>query len=252
MLLSVGVALGALTLRAGAPRLRRAFTGEAVGAAIVQAVVEGTRWQLAPAYLVMIALVVLALGARAEPDGAARRRLGVVRVAAATLAILVATALPALVPVPRFPAPAGPYPVGTVTFVLEDRAREDAWEPGRPRRLLAQVWYPAEPGAARAQRAPYLPEWRQSGPEIARAFGLPSFFLNHLEHASSHSHEGAGFAPSVGRAPLLIMSHGFRLTRSFSTTTAEALASRGYVVVGIDHTGDAAAVAFPGGGTVVS
>lgn len=56
-------------------------------------------------------------------------------------------ALPGLLPVPPFPTPEGPHVVGTVTFVREDPTREDAEARGRPRRLPAQAFYLADPGA---------------------------------------------------------------------------------------------------------
>jgi dienelactone hydrolase len=87
---------------------------------------------------------------------------------------------------------------------------------------------------------------------MTRRVGLPSFFINHLVYASSHSHENVPFAASLGRAPVLILSAGIRGSYRMSTTTAEALASHGYVVVAVEHTYDAAAVAFPDGSVALT
>jgi predicted dienelactone hydrolase len=245
-LLFLSAALIALTLRMGSLGWRRVLFGVTAFTMGLQALIEGARWQLAPAYVLVAIGVVRVLGP-GTPPRAHSKILSALRIGLSVIALFVAVLLPALIPVPSFPAPGGPYPVGTVTFVLEDRAREDAGEPGRPRRLLAQAWYPADASAARTPRTPYMPDVTRTGPALCRAFGLPPFFLNHLAYALSHSHGNAAFSPSVGRAPLLIMSHGFRFTRTMSTTTAEELASRGYVVVALEHTYDAAAVAFPDG-----
>jgi hypothetical protein len=51
-LLSLAFALFALTFRAGSPRLRRALFGATAGMMALQALVEGARWQLSPAYVV--------------------------------------------------------------------------------------------------------------------------------------------------------------------------------------------------------
>lgn len=245
------VACLVLALRAGSERLRRALFVVTAAAVGLQALVEGARWQLAPAYGLTALGAALALRLGVGPLAGGKVRL-VLRVGGWGLGLLLVVVLPALLPVPSFPAPEGPYPVGTLTFVLEDPTRDDAGAPGRPRRWLAQAFYPAEAGAAAAPRAPYAPGVKQTGPLLARIFRLPSFFLNHLVYASSHSHENAAFAPSVGQAPLLVMSHGYRFTRSVSTTTAEALASQGYVVIALEHTDDAAAVVFPDGSVAVS
>src|SRR5580704_12462286 len=216
----------------------------------VGALVEGARWQLALAYVftaVGVALVVRRGGERR----AGGRLSAVLRVAAAVVAAAACAFLPVAVPVPSFPAPDGPHPVGTVTFLLEDPTREDPQAPGRPRRLMAQAWYPADASAARTPRAPYMAEVKRTGPALSRLAGLPSFFADHLVYALGHAHAGVPFEPSLGRAPLLVFSPGFGVVRTSNTTTAEALASRGYVVVALDHTYDALVVAFPDGSIVL-
>lgn len=251
-LVALAVALLAIGLRVDSLRTRRLLSCAAVAVVILQALLEGARWQLAPAYIitaVLVAALILRRRMAPPPDGKPLRAL---RAALAVAALALAALLPALLPVPSFPAPEGPYPVGTVTFMLQDPAREDAGEPGRGRRLMAQAWYPADAGAASAPWAPYMPDARVVGPALSRLFGLPPFFANHLAYASSHSHASAPFAPSLGRAPLLIFSHGHRFLHSLSTTTVEALASQGYVVVALEHTYDAAAVAFPDGAVALT
>jgi predicted dienelactone hydrolase len=218
---------------------RRLLFGATLAVMLAQALIEGPRWQLFVAYLV--ALVGLLLGLRGDVATPPRSKLrAVLRSALAASTLLLALALPVILPVPSLPPPDGPYPVGTVTFMLEDHARAD-------RRLMVQAWYPAEANAARFPRAPYAPDIARTGPALARALRLPSFFVNHLVYAESHSRLGAPFAPSLAPAPVIIASHGLGAVRTLLTTTAEAMASHGYVVLALDHTGDAAAVAFPDG-----
>jgi dienelactone hydrolase len=116
---------------------------------------------------------------------------------------------------------------------------------------MVQAWYPADTSAAQAPRAPYLPEIARTGPALAHKLGLPPFFLSHLAHARSRSHERAPFASSLGRVPLILFSHGLGGVRAQNTSTFETLASHGYIVVSIDHTDDAAAVVFPNGDLVL-
>ncbi|WP_437576854.1 alpha/beta hydrolase family protein [Sorangium sp. So ce887] len=256
-LLALSGALVALTFRAGSVRTRRVLFGATAGLMGLQALVEGARWQLFPAYIITAACGALVFLRSTAPRAGAkvssiRRVLRALRVALAAAALSVAVILPASLPVPSFPSPEGPHPVGTVRFLLEDPARADEAEPGRPRRLMAQAWYPADASAASAPRARYLPDVVQTGPALSRTFGLPSFFASHLAYASSHSHENVPFAPALDRAPLLVFSHGHRLSSSLNTTTLEALASQGYVVIALEHTYDAAAVVFPDGAVALS
>ncbi|MFD4182221.1 hypothetical protein ACFWPB_14060, partial [Rhodococcus sp. NPDC058514] len=61
----------------------------------------------------------------------------------------------------------------------------------------------------------------------------------------------APVAASPGRSlPVVLFSPGFYMPRTLSTGTAEHLASHGYVVISIDHTGDALATVFPDGRVV--
>jgi predicted dienelactone hydrolase len=247
-LVGLALALLALALRAGPVRRRRGLFGASAGVMGLQAALEGARWQLAIAYLAAAVGLALAFRRRLAPQaGGVGPIARAARVLLAAIVVAAAALLPALLPVPSFPPPEGPHPVGTVTFLLTDPARDDEGAPGQRRRLVVQAWYPAAASAAGGPRAPYLPDVARTGPGLSRAFGLPPFFASHLALASSHAHEGAPFAPAIERAPLLVVSHGHRLFRHASTTTSEALASLGYAVVAIDHTGDAAAVAFPDG-----
>jgi predicted dienelactone hydrolase len=246
-LLCLMAAVSALTMRAASSRVRRALLGVTIGVMGLGAWVEGARWQLAPAHAIAAVGVVFVLLPRSMGPRAEGRVLRALGVMAAVLALSVAVLLPVLLPVPSFPPPKGPHPVGTVTFQLEDPTREDSMAPGRPRRLMVQAWYPANTDTAHAPRAPYLPEVARIGPALAHKLGLPSFFVNHLAYAVSHSHDHAPFAASLGRVPLIIFSHGSGGVRAQNTSTFEMLASQGYMVVSVDHTDDAAAVVFPDG-----
>ncbi|MFF2658936.1 alpha/beta hydrolase family protein [Kitasatospora sp. NPDC058032] len=151
----------------------------------------------------------------------------------------------ATVPIPiTLPAPTGPLPVGTTTLHLVDPQRPDRWAPTpRPRELMAQLWYPAAACGAPGHR---LAPW--TGP--AEQAHLESDYLGaapgRLAWPVTHSRENAP-ADRTTRHPVVLYSPGSRSDRSFGTLAAEDLASRGYVVVSLDHTFDAGEVAFPDG-----
>lgn len=92
-------------------------------------------------------------------------------------------------------------------------------------------------------------------PRAAEDFGkAPAAVLfgvkpGEVDWAVTETHAGAS-APvsrSAGRLPVVLFSPGFGAPRSVGTTVIEDLASRGYVVVSVDHTHEAAQVEFPGG-----
>ncbi|GGX24142.1 hypothetical protein [Streptomyces noursei] len=60
-------------------------------------------------------------------------------------------------------------------------------------------------------------------------------------------HTGAPVDRRAGKLPVLLYSPGLHGSRAMDTALVQDLASRGYLVVTIDHTHDAAEVLFPGG-----
>ncbi|MDX3660192.1 lipase [Streptomyces sp. ID05-26A] len=156
--------------------------------------------------------------------------------------LTVALAAPALAaPVPlTLPRPTGPLSVGTTELHLVDESRADPWTPGRSRELMISLWYPATPSF----RAPV----RHLGPGIAAFYDQTSAGSVGLDpgvadFAGTRTHARAA-PPLPGRRPVILYSPGRGQSRSFCTTPVEDLASRGYVVVTIDHT-FAGPVEFP-------
>ncbi|MCQ8768376.1 alpha/beta hydrolase family protein [Streptomyces telluris] len=146
----------------------------------------------------------------------------------------------------RLPAPTGPYRTGVTTLYLVDRSRPDPWEPGIPvREVMATVFYPA-------RTVHGFPAARQMSAGAAESFGLYGRRIHpELPEAgadwsatTTHSHTGAP-AQASRRRPVLLYSPGGGDPRTMGTTLAGELASHGYVVVTLDHPGDAGEVEFP-------
>lgn len=202
---------------------------------------EGWRWQMIPAGILVIVVLVRSMG----PSGAPRPAW---RMAVVSLAIaLIAGALPALLPVADLPEPGGPYEIGTVSFELTD---DDRLEPygslaGEPRRIMVQAWYPTEePG----EEVAWTPEIATIGPVIAEQRGLPSFLFSHTRHIAANATEGASVLD--GRWPVAVYSHGWTGFRTVAPDQAEALASQGFIVLAPDHTHGAVATTLADGTTV--
>ncbi|MBL1095498.1 alpha/beta hydrolase family protein [Streptomyces coffeae] len=178
--------------------------------------------------------------------------------AAAAFAVLgAAVAAPAARAVPRssggrarltLPAPTGPYAVGTVSRHLVDHRRPDPWVTSRPsRELMVSVRYPARDVAGHP-RAPQMLPGEAAGFDRLNAFGgVPK---GRVDWAATRTFAHQGAPPARRRAarhPVVLYSPGVGDPRSMGTTLTDELASRGYVVVCIDHTFDASAVEFPDG-----
>jgi predicted dienelactone hydrolase len=145
-------------------------------------------------------------------------------------------------PAARFtlPAPAGRHRLGTVSLDLIDTSRPDPWVPAIPfRELIVQLWYPAH-AVDGHPRAPYFT------PITARAYekeqGLPA-----LPWPVTHAHLSAPVRQREDGWPVVLYSPGLGDERSDTTCLVEDLASRGYVVVTIDHIHDTGIVELPDG-----
>ncbi|MFC7534408.1 alpha/beta hydrolase family protein [Actinoplanes sp. GCM10030250] len=143
----------------------------------------------------------------------------------------------------ELPAPTGPFRVGVTDLHLVDRSRADLWAPERRRELMVSLWYPA---AGRHGRPDQYVSAEESRLILERlgASELPPAVLSSVR---THARTGLDALPQHRGWPLVVLSPGFSFPRSSLTSLAEDLASRGYVVAGVDHTYEAAAVTFPDG-----
>ncbi|WP_433346856.1 alpha/beta hydrolase family protein [Microtetraspora malaysiensis] len=144
------------------------------------------------------------------------------------------------------PAPGGPYPVGTVAMRLVDRSRPDPLVAAKPyRELMISLWYPAVAGGG--PLAPHMAplaaaDWdRHSAPPLGIAKGAVAWAATR-----THARVGAPVEPRAGKLPVVLFGSGDGGPRTLGTTLVEDLASRGYLVVTVDHTYEADQVEFPG------
>lgn len=241
--------LGLLTAGALLPPARRSYRW-GVAAAVTAAgalhwALEGTRWQLTPAYLWgALWIVWTALGWAIPATRLARL--------AALAPTLLALALGRLFPVVALGALPGDYAVGTATFHLIDESRPELYgaNPGRgARELMLQIWYPADAPTADAPvtTAPYLDRPAIGGPAIMRALRLPTFLLNHVGLITTHALVNAPLPAEQATYPVLLFSHGLKGVRGQNSQQIEALVSAGYIVAAVDHAYAAAYTVFPNG-----
>jgi dienelactone hydrolase len=133
------------------------------------------------------------------------------------------------------PSVTGANRVGTRIIDLVDPNRIDPFATnGLNRELLVRLWYPAS-----ANQNCKLADY--TSPRVWNFFaeltGLP------LPSVTANSCLDAPIAD--GEHPVVVFTHGYTGTFTDYTFLLEDLASRGYVVVSIDHTYEATAVEFP-------
>ncbi len=210
---------------------------------VMHLAVEGYRWQMIPLYiltpLIAISSLTKIFGAKDWKPRASFLSVGLVALA---------TAIPILLPIPRIPAPSGPFQVGTRSFEMVDEARNEIYSgKDEARRFMIQVWYPAEVKETDV-RAPWMENAAVFAPAIATYIDLPSFFLDHLVLTSIPAYKDAEAAVVNEEAfPVIFFSHGWNGFSAQNAGQALELASHGYVVVGMQHTYGAVTTVFPDG-----
>jgi dienelactone hydrolase len=213
-----------------------AVRGVAVALALIcltQWLAEGYYWQCIPAYgLLCVAGV---------SPGVALTQSGVMRIAVrvvAGMALLLLMLCWVFVPVPRLPVPTGPHAVGSSVFRWLDSARtEPATSSDDDRRdVIVQAWYPALAPAV-GRRAQYIDGL---GRLPGRVAGIPRAVLTHYDRVDPHATSNAAMESGAALWPVVVFSPGYGASRSFYTALLSDLASRGFIVLAVDHPYEAA------------
>ena len=218
-------ALAALTKSSG-KRLFLWLSGLALFTLVAHAILEGPHWQMAAGYLAaLLSLSLLGM-----------QRLMAKRIAGCVMLVLVVATCTAsaMIPMFRLPAPTGPDAIGTrILHVVNDHPGDPSSANARGQReLMIQVWYPASP--SHAPLAPY------------RKLVETTLKSSYQAVLWTHSRWNAPFIPG-GPLPILLLNPAWSGRRTYYTYLVEDLASHGYIVVGIDHTGNSGPTAFPDG-----
>lgn len=136
----------------------------------------------------------------------------------------------------------GPYRTGTFEELWVDERREDATTsvPGDKRRLMVQVWYPAEtesdsPPAPYALHRELYPRDQQQN------------WLDRAQHVVTTSALAAPLVATPREFPVLIYNPGAGYPPFSATFQTEFLASHGYVVVAVGHSDVSRIERFPDG-----
>jgi len=202
-------------------------------------VLEGYRWQMVPAYALTVLTFLPTVRAimqgtclKGKPSSRGRRALTIFGTVLGLLVLIVAAALPALLPVFRLPEPTGPYAVGTRYFYWIDQGRPDTYTlaPDDYREVSVQVWYPAE---LTGDEDPIRYMRREAGRAFAEFLDLPSPLFDHFALVRTHAYLNAGVAQT--QTPFPVITYSPSGLMSSHMALFEELASHGYVVLCIGH-----------------
>lgn len=229
-----------------APRLGRGARAFACVALVLlagaQYALHGFTWQFVAGYALLAAA---ALPVQARPGWLTRVAAGL------GLAGLMATAAAGwtILPAPVLPQPAGRYAVGTQVLRWTDPARLEGatTDPADHRDVIVQAWYPAAPAPAGAAKVPYLDGLGRLPPDI---MGVPRFVFRRFGETRVPAAAGPPVSTERGVWPVVIFSHGHGATRGVYTALLTDLASRGYVVLAVDHPYEAAVTQLADGRVV--
>jgi len=221
---------------------------------ITHFIAEGFRWQMVPCYAACVFIAIWATlqwRTHGHPLQSPKRTKLVRWFTACTTFVMLLTSafLSIAFPVFDLPAPRGQFPVGTTTLHLidEDRAEHYTADPNDHRELMVRMWYPAK-SIENHERAKYWREPRIRSEAVTNNTPLPWFTFSHLGLVDTHSYWDAPVATLAKPLPIILYSHGIGIGwAAGNTALVEGLASRGYVVVGIDHAYIGSVSIFPDG-----
>lgn len=205
---------------------------------IFQIFIEGYRWQMVPAYILSIIVLLTGLPSLIRGNKPVGKLHWILKSLTAIGSLLglaivwITVELCLQVPSFKMPEPNGAYPVGTRTFLLFDENRIDTLSPIQNgyRTMSIQVWYPAEL-TGREERITYMSkDIRVSLEELG---GPPAWYNGYKDQIHTNAYWDARIAQADDQFPVILYSPSGNA--SLHKILFEELASQGYIAVSISH-----------------
>src|SRR5687768_16569318 len=155
---------------------------------------------------------------------------------AAILLVAVASVVSAVALIaPELPLPTGDLAVGRERFSWADAARPKIATADQTdkREYVLETWYPAARGSGNDPS--YLPDLSRVRGGLIQSGEFGWFEVLGMQLVRSHARVGADVLEGRSRLPVVVLSPGNATNVEFYAGLAEDLASRGYVVFGINH-----------------
>lgn len=220
---------------------------------VIQVIMVGYKWQYMPIYIIFLSLAIgITLGIKFNNK--------LLRGASFLLLLIIFTISSILVyylPVPEFTIENKKYSVGYEEFhvVIDERDQPKAFyelsnlEASGKRELLVDVYYPSAADNERIQLFKNADtNWGKTVVRyLNRTWGIsiPEFLLSHLN--LSYFDIGRDLEKLSNKSPVVIYTHGWAGEKIFATDQLITVASQGYVVIALDHTGLAMFTELPSG-----
>jgi dienelactone hydrolase len=145
------------------------------------------------------------------------------------------------------PNPSGKYNVSLTTGPLLDYTRNEP----EPRALMLSIFQPTK--CATTVPVPYMPNKTAEfqGPYLQQSYNISANFAPLFQEARLPvcPNDPVQCSP-LEDSPILLFSPGYIGPRLYYSFLASALASEGFMVITIDHPGDANIITYPDGHTV--
>ncbi|HKY54606.1 MAG TPA: hypothetical protein VJM08_09885 [Anaerolineales bacterium] len=147
----------------------------------------------------------------------------------------------------ELPKPSGSYTVGRRVFRWVDPSRPELLteDPNDVREVIAMVWYPAQ--AETGVKAAYFPSLSSVSDALMQSGEAEWWQVFGLRFVRSESPLEASPRRDQNVFPVLLLSPGNGTNIEFYSSLAGEIASHGYIVVGINHPYDVAAVELSNG-----
>ena len=221
--------------------------------AVSQILIVGYKWQYMPLYIIILfSALVHTFNINLQ-----KRVLNFLFSLLLTLLFVSSALLIYFLPIPEFAIENKKYSVGyeEVHIILEDRLQPEAFvelsnlKENSKRELLVDVYYPSEDETTLIQLFKDAPSnWGETVINyLNRTWGinLPTFLFSHLN--LSYFDVGVDLNKGNTKFPVLIYTHGWAGEKIFATDQLITIASQGYVVIALDHTGLAMFTELPSG-----
>ncbi|MFT4565354.1 MAG: hypothetical protein ACI9FN_000307 [Saprospiraceae bacterium] len=209
---------------------------------IVQLLWQGYRWQMIPAYALLV-LAVISLLRNAQKKSIFLIRM--VRAIGILLILGLAILLPTVLPVFQFPRTSGSYSVGTTDIQLNlERPETITQDQDDTRNLMIKTWYPSNEVGNKMDS--YVDHGGRHG--FAKKYGLPPSMLNYLDHVKTTVYRDVAIANE--RFPVLVFSHGYNSKANGYNALLSELASHGYIIFALNHTYESTGTTFADGSEV--
>ena len=244
IILLVAITILPFVMRKLARHFRPIYINIALGVlTILHLIAEGYRWQMIPAYL-----LVILIGWRIQVlDAGKQVRLSFLRLAGffgVSVLILLAWILPVVLPVFSLPEPRGPYNVGTELITVKTELDETITEnPSDKRELVYKIWYPSNADVSVLESEQYVDKASRSG--FATKYGLSPSMLDYLDHVETFVYRDLPIAK--GSFPVLVFTHGYGSKATGYYALLTELASQGYVIINMNHPYESLGVTYPDG-----